>query len=127
MKFKNHNYRSGFEDFVIRDLESRKVAFEYEIEQFRWLPPEKGYTPDLRLDNGIYIELKGYLTQQDRVKLKAVKAQHPYLDLRIVFQNARNKLSAESQTTYGQWASKEGFIWAETQIPDEWLEEKGVV
>jgi hypothetical protein len=76
------------------------------------------------LSNNIIIECKGFLDQQDRRKLKAVKDQHPELDIRLVFQKASRKLTkAKSSSTYAQWAEKYGFKWSEDVIPLEWYDE----
>ena len=71
----------------------------------------------------IIIEAKGYFDKGDRVKMLLIKEQHPDLDIRIVFLNARNKIYKGSKTTYGAWAEKNGFKWAEGSIPEEWLKD----
>ena len=50
-----------------------------------------------------------------------IKKQHPELDIRFVFSNSRNKIEKRSKTTYGMWAEKHGFMYADKRIPDEWL------
>ena len=55
------------------------------------------YTPDFLLPNGIYLECKGYWEAEDRRKIKAVKQQHPEIDLRMVFQAPFNKISKKSK------------------------------
>ena len=52
----------------------------------------------------------------------AVKEANPLLDIRFVFQNARVKLSRNSDTSYGEWAEKKGFLWAHQSIPEEWIQ-----
>lgn len=116
-------YRSGLEVRIARDLEARGIAFGYETFTIGYTPPlkERRYTPDLLLPNGIIIELKGRLITDDRSKMKMVKEQHPDLDIRFVFSNARQRLSKASSTTYAMWAEKYGFPWAHQSIPEEWL------
>jgi len=83
------------------------------------------YQPDFRLKNGILIEAKGQLDVHDRSKMVAVKKARPELDIRFVFQNARSRLSRHGKT-YGEWAEKAGFPFAEGSIPLSWFnEEKG--
>lgn len=82
------------------------------------------YIPDVVLPNGIVIEVKGWFPQQDRSKMLAVKRSNPGLDIRFVFLNGHRKISKQSDTQYGWWASKNGFKWAEKHIPLEWLFEK---
>ena len=88
---------------------------------------ERKYTSDFMVkakkNKKIYVETKGYFTSQDRSKLLRVRHFHPDIDLRLVFQRASNTLSKKSRTTYGEWASKNGFKWAETLIPEEWYNE----
>ena len=62
-----------------------------------------------------------YRANQARRKMLAVKAQHPELDIRFVFQR-NNTLSKQSKTTYGAWADKHGFKWCIfPDIPTSWL------
>lgn len=134
-------YRSKFERDFANVLTELGLTFGYETTVLGYIIPErKGkYTPDFRIntsrktdenvghgqgENGrIYIETKGYWDAEDRTKLKLVKEQHPELDLRIVFMNANNKIHKKSKTTYGDWATKHGFKWANKTIPKEWIEE----
>lgn len=83
------------------------------------------YTPDFQLDNGILIETKGQFDSEDRHKHIEVRRQHPELDIRFVFSNARSKLYKGSKTTYAQWCEKREFLWANRVIPEEWLKEEG--
>jgi len=72
--------------------------------------------------NGVYVETKGHLTEEDRRKMKAVKAANPELDIRFVFQAPYNKIYKGSKTTYAKWCEKHGFKWAAFHsIPIEWL------
>ena len=51
----------------------------------------------------------------------AVKKQHPELDIRFVFQNGNDKLTrAKRSVTYGQWATRHGFVWSSGFIPNSW-------
>ena len=68
------------------------------------------------------MEAKGVLDPSTRTKMVAVKKAHPDLDIRFLFMNAGNKLSKRAKMTYGQWAVKNGFPYAEgTSIPEEWF------
>lgn len=87
----------------------------YESVRLPFSLPDSVYLVDWVLPNGICLETKGYFTPADRRKLQAVKRAHPTLDLRLVFQNARNKLHAKSPTTYGEWATKHGFPWTDVK------------
>lgn len=113
-------FRSKFEQMIAFGLLALDRCFEYEPDKFTYTLT-KTYTPDFKLPNGIYVESKGVLRASDITKLRAFKEQHPEVDLRLLFQNAKNKVRRGSKTTYGEWATKNGFIWAEgMEIPDDW-------
>ena len=115
-------YRSKFEVRVAADLGKRKVDFQYEKVSFDYVPKIRNYTPDFYLpESKIYIETKGRLTTNDRVKHLLIKDQYPDLDIRFVFVNADNKISRTSKTTYADWCDRHKFLWAESLVPREWL------
>ena len=115
-------YRSKFEVKVAADLGKRKVDFQYEKVSFDYVPKIRNYTPDFYLpESKIYIETKGRLTTNDRVKHLLIKDQYPDLDIRFVFVNANNKISRTSKTTYADWCDRHKFLWAESLVPREWL------
>jgi hypothetical protein len=124
-KPRNTPYRSGLEQAVALGLEAQGVPVLYETEVVEYEVPAKKhkYTPDFILPNGIMIEVKGYLTGEDRTKMKQVKASNPHLDIRFLFGRAMNKLNKKSATTYAKWAEDHGFKWAEKVIPRDWLAE----
>lgn len=118
---KNGGYRSHFELRIAKLLADNNVTFEYEQERVTYIPKPRTYTPDFYIPaTSIYIEAKGVLTKDDRVKMLLVKEQNPEYDIRIVFMNARNKIYKGSKTTYAAWADRHGFEWAEGTIPKEW-------
>ena len=115
-------YRSKFEVRVAADLGKRKVDFQYEKVSFDYVPKIRNYTPDFYLpESKIYIETKGRLTTNDRVKHLLIKDQYPDLDIRFVSVNANNKISRTSKTTYANWCDRHKFLWAESLVPMEWL------
>jgi len=65
-------YRSGLEGKVADLLSSLKVSYEYESRKLAYVL-ECNYIPDFLLPNGIFLEVKGRLTSEDRRKMKAVK------------------------------------------------------
>ena len=118
--------KGTFEERVIGDLNQRGVPYQYEPDKVSYTV-ERFYIPDLLLGT-MYVELKGYFRQDAQRKMKAVKAQHPELDIRFVFQNASatiqgaKKRKDGSKMTCAEWADRNGFVWAEATIPEEWLD-----
>jgi hypothetical protein len=125
----DNGYRSGLEEVIAASLEHRGVEFEFEQEKLLWQPEARWHTyrPDFTFKKKdgttMYVESKGYLTPADRKKMVDVKRCNPALDIRFVFQRARTPINKGSKTTYGDWATKQGFQWSEMDVPDGWLEE----
>jgi len=114
-------FRSGLEKQVADLLSSLKVEYEYESTKVPYVL-QCNYTPDFLLPNGVYLEVKGRLTVEDRRKMLAVKKSNPKLDIRFVFQAPYNKINKGSKTTYAKWADKYGFPWCcYSTIPLAWL------
>jgi hypothetical protein len=117
--------KGTFEDKVICDLDERGVPYMYEPDKIAYYV-ERHYIPDLKIGT-MFVELKGYFRQDAQRKMKAVKAQHPELDIRFVFQKAdatiqgAKKRKDGTKMTCSEWAERNGFVWAETTIPKEWL------
>lgn len=114
--------RSGFEADVLDVLDRNGVTYEYEKLRIPYTTHHH-YTPDIRLDNGIVVELKGRFLSADRAKLLNVRKNNPHLDLRMVFYRANEKLRKGSKTSYGDWCDQHNIKWAEHRIPLEWINE----
>jgi predicted nuclease of restriction endonuclease-like RecB superfamily len=120
--------RNPFEHEIAKGLKALKRAtgykdLEYETEKISY-QIEHTYIPDFvvtRKDGSkIYIESKGYWDSIDRRKIRAVKRQHPDLDLRMIFQK-NNPISKGSKTRYTDWAGKLGIPTSVGSIPIDWL------
>jgi len=126
---RRHNsrlYRSGLEVEAAAYLKDRQKKVAYEELKIEWEDLRyRTYTPDFELDNGIIIETKGFFDSEDRRKHIEIQRQHPGLDIRFVFSNARSRLYKGAKTRYCDWCDQKGFLWAHRVIPEEWLKEKG--
>lgn len=120
---KRLGYRSGLEEKVAKQLEEAGIKVDYETTKIKYVQPETKhtYTADFILPNGIIVETKGRFVVADRKKHLLIKQQHPDLDIRFVFQRSQNTISKSSKTTYADWAIKNGFLYADKEIPEEWL------
>lgn len=113
--------RSGFEALVI-DKAREHTELEYEPDTFEYFLKPKKYTPDVKLPNGIYVEIKGEFDTKDRTKHRMIQEQHPHLDIRFVFQKDQ-PLYKGAKSTYSQWCDQRGILWAVGEIPKEWIDE----
>ena len=68
---------------------------------------------------------KGIFDSEDRHKHTCIRQQHPELDIRFVFSNAKAKLYKGAKSTYTDWCEKNGFKYAHRVVPESWLKEKG--
>lgn len=120
-----HGVRSGLEESVCQQLISLGVSYEYETLKLKYIRPASShvYTPDILLPNGIIIELKGRFLAPDRQKHLLVKKHNPELDIRFVFSNSNARISKTSKTTYAMWCRKNGYLFADKTIPEEWINE----
>ena len=118
-------YRSQFEANFARNLRERKIASLYEQDTIQYIPKPRTYTPDFYIKEGdFYVETKGRFFATDRTKHLLIKEQHPDIDIRFVFLNAKNRLDKRSRTTYAQWCEKNGFLYSEKRMPEEWMKVK---
>lgn len=118
-------YRSGLEEVNAEWLRKNKFPVLFEVEKIPFIQPEKprSYSPDFKLCDGLYVETKGRFLCEDRQKHLWLKAQHPEIEIRFVFQNPQAPISKGSKTTYARWADRHGFKWSKGLIPIEWMEE----
>ena len=120
---RKYGFKSGLEENISQQIEGKGIVVQYESEKIPYIIPasEHTYNPDFRLPNGIIVETKGRFVAADRRKHQLVKQQHPNLDIRFVFSNSKNKISKNSKTTYGMWCEKNGYKYADKEIPEEWF------
>ena len=119
-------YRSGLEKQTALALSESQKKVRYELLKIEWEDLRyRTYTPDFQLDNGIFIETKGIFDSEDRRKHVEVRRQHPELDIRFVFSNARGKLYKGAKSRYCDWCDKNSFLYSHRLIPKEWLTERG--
>ena len=96
---------------------------QYEARTVRYQVPaaEHRYTPDFVLGNGVIVEAKGRFDAADRARHLLIRAQHPDLDIRFVFQRASLPICKGSRTTCVDWCRRHGFQYADGAVPPSWL------
>ena len=112
-------FRNQFEERLGSFLDDRRIAYEYETLILGYTLEGK-YKPDFILPNGIIIEAKGFFRTHAQRALKAVKKEHPKLDIRLVFYNQNQKVQGSNLKCY-EWAVKYKFKFADKNIPEEWI------
>ena len=122
-----YGFRSGLEERVAEQLDQLGVSYTYEKVKLKYIRPASAhvYTPDFQLPNGIIVETKGRFLAPDRQKHLLVKKHNPDLDIRFVFSNSNARISKASKTTYAMWCRKNGYLFADKTIPEEWINERG--
>jgi hypothetical protein len=120
--------RNKFEESIATQLGDAGIDYGYETLKLpiEFAPRTGKYTPDFECrGSNIIIEGKGYFRKAaDRQKLVLAKEQHPHLDIRIVFYDARKPIYKGSPTTYGKWATDHGFPWSDKGlVPAEWIKD----
>lgn len=118
-------YRSGYESAVARDSKMAEMEYEPKQHQLKYTI-EKKYLPDFVVecfDGSIFlVECKGYFRPSETAKYKAIKQQHPDLDLRFMLQNPNKPVRKGSKLTMSMWCEKYNYPWVGgTRIPLEWL------
>jgi hypothetical protein len=117
-------FKSKLEEKVWARLKPSFPRVKYEPDKIKYTQPEveRTYTPDFKTgDKGVYLEAKGKLDLDTRKKMLWFKASNPDVRVIFLFQNADNKLTKRSKTTYGEWATANGFEWLDFR--KNWLDE----
>jgi hypothetical protein len=124
-----NGWRSGLEETLAADLRSKGIEYKFEPTTLRYNVPSRvaRYTPDFwvttRTGKVIVVESKGKFVTANRQLMLLVKAQHPDLEIRMVFSRSKEKISKTSSTSYAMWCDKHNFLYADKLIPQEWLDE----
>lgn len=108
--------RNKFEQRINTSLRRAKIKYKYESEKIAYILACH-YIPDFIIDTPtgkLYLECKGYLRPEDKRKLRAVKKQHPEMDIRLLFY--------AEKAEYVKWCVKNGFRYAFEKIPKDWLD-----
>ena len=115
-------YRSNFELSFAKRLTELKLKAQYESEKIYYVQPEKIriYHPDWTIGKNVYIETKGRFTASDRQKILYVMKSNLFCTIYLLFQNSKVTLSKVSKTTYGDWCTKNGVLWADIRDEKTW-------
>jgi hypothetical protein len=114
-------------------LDALKIPWTYEEYGFEWVPPIATYKPDfnLTLKDGsvLHVEYKGFLRNEDKRKMIAMKLQRPDLRIVFIFENANKPVQGAkkrkdgSKMSHAEWAEKYGYEWYQGFLPDTLLKQ----
>jgi len=119
-------YKSKWEQTVADQLTALEYPIQYETVKIPYIVPESKhiYTPDFPIRKKLFIEAKGKFVYQDRKKHLLLKEQYPDHVFILVFQNANQRISKKSNTTYSMWCDKHGIQWVHRNIDPLQLKRK---
>lgn len=114
--------RSKLEERVQWHLDQLGIENNYETETVNYTI-KRSYTPDFNLPgkHPFSIEVKGWLSSEDRQKLLAVVLANPDMRLLVAFQQPNQLIRKGSKRTVAEWATKHGIAWTPIPIPKELL------
>ena len=121
--------RSKLEERVEYEFDQLGIEHSYETETVDYIV-RHSYTPDFTVPGAhpFHVEVKGWMSPEDRKKLLAVVINNPRLPLLVALQSPNQKLSKRSKTSVSDWATKHGIAWTPIPIPKElimqWLDGK---
>lgn len=118
---KKLGYDSNFEVAIGLDLEDKCAEAKYHPGYIPYVI-HTHYEPDWILLNGIIIEAKGELQQEDRRKHRILKDCYPDLDIRFVFDKPHSVITG-GKISKAQWCERNKILWADRVVPNEWLKE----
>lgn len=135
---KSGKFASRLEHRIHDQLKKAGIKAEYEPETFAYKRRTRStfcsvcgskktyqnarYTPDFRIGDRIYLEVKGYLKPENRAKMEDFLSCHDGFDLRFVF-GADNWITRKRLKKYSDWAASIGAKYAIKEIPAEWITE----
>ena len=88
--YKNINMRSNWEILYAKYLDRNNITWEYESNTFDL--GDTAYTPDFKLSDNVYVEIKGYMSEKAYLKIKKFLMQYPDIKLQILMQKDLQKL-----------------------------------
>lgn len=118
-------YRSKFEADFAKALSKHGLVADYEKDKLKYIQPEQArtYTPDWTIRENVFIETKGRFTGADRKKMLWVRDCAPEgTIIYLLFMRSSVTLSKSSKTSYGDWATKNNFVWADIKDIKTWKE-----
>jgi hypothetical protein len=98
----NMYFRSSWEANFARYLNFYNRLWEYETDTFE-LTNGMSYTPDFKIGNCHYVEIKGWMTEKAKEKLSLFKEEYPYVRIDLLTRNEYRELYSHYSTLIEEW------------------------
>ena len=115
-------FKSKLEEKVWSVLKKHYPSVKYEPSKYKFVQPAvtRTYIPDFKTGaTSVYLEAKGKLDLDTRKKMIWFRDSNPTIRIIFLFMNPDNKITKRSKTTYGMWATDNGFEWLDFR--KDWL------
>lgn len=100
----NQFFRSTWEANYARVLNHLNIKWEYEPQKFQ-LTDKINYTPDFKLDEKLFIEVKGWMTEYCKLKISLFKECYPEFKLIVVEHDVYKELVSQYKYKIPFWES----------------------
>lgn len=90
IKYKRILFRSSYEVKYAKYLDKNNIKWEYEPTTFRL--SNTTYTPDFKINNKKYIEIKGWFSPKSYLKIKEFISVNPEIDFTILLEKDLKKM-----------------------------------
>lgn len=101
----NQYFRSNWEANYARILNEQKISWEYEPETFH-LSSGLTYTPDFKIGENKYVELKGWYDNDSKQKIELFLKEYPHLELDLIGETEYYSLRNVFKTKILNWEGK---------------------
>jgi hypothetical protein len=95
-------FRSTWEANYARILNHLGIRWEYEPETFQ-VGEVETYTPDFKLVDGTFVEIKGWWTETSKRKIELFKTKYPDIKLQIIARAEYKILSKQYCHNINHW------------------------
>ena len=108
---KNQYFRSAWEANIARYLNfllkiKQIKSWEYEPDTFWFKKIKRGtrsYTPDFKINGDYYIEVKGYMDDKSKTKLKRMAKYYPNIKIEILDETRYRKINKDFKHIIPFW------------------------
>lgn len=101
----NQYFRSNWEANYARILNEQKISWEYEKYTFD-LSNGTTYTPDFKIGENKYVELKGWYDNDSRQKIELFLKEYPHLELDLIGETEYYSLRNVFKSKIPNWEGK---------------------